>query len=119
MCLDKITSRKQYKKIRYGWKVFELHEGNLTSLCITHSKYHYYPINQWITAENSTVINNKDFFCYPSGFHVCVTKRSTKKWLYSRWVNVVRKVAYKNIIVYGRDSNEKVVVAKYIKILPE
>ena len=89
MCLDKLKPVSTKKG--YGWKVFDKWDSKLESRYFDIR----YPTNKWIKDKKSKPIQG-DRVCYPTGFHVFVSKEKAKDW-----GGIVRKVYYKNVVATG------------------
>ena len=122
MCLETVDSKeetiKKYGKEGYGWKVFIKYKDGIYA-----ERYHHgnspYVIGKRYKSEPS------DSTPYSCGFHIFWARRAASWW--ATWSYrlsaglpelVVRKVKWSGPRASGMQDKERVVVAKYMTILP-
>jgi hypothetical protein len=124
VCLDNLTKEKVADP-GFGWKVF--HNFGIEQLGGDwHSERKLRPINRWLHERNYrdqntvklvTVDSSEE---YPLGWHIFIAKKASIAWKRRSGCreSIIRKVQYKKVVAVGRQSNEKIIVARWIKILP-
>lgn len=114
MCLQHITN-KHKKDTGFGYKVFVKIKTKLYSEMFSIGTIR--PINKWLKAKSKRI--RTDFKeNYESGFHIFKKRKDAVEWACLSNSEVIRKIAYRKVIVSGIQSKAIVIVAKEIKILP-
>lgn len=115
MCLNYITN-KHKKDTGFGYKIFYLHPNKKLyseTVCSQIAR----PINKWIRAKSTNIKTNWGVI-YKAGFHIFKKRKDALMWSCLSSSSVLRKVAYKKVIVSGTQCGCNIIVAKEIKILP-
>jgi len=116
MCLNYITN-KHKKDIGFGYKIFYLHSNKKLYSEMVCSQIAR-PINKWIRAKSMNVRTDWGAI-YKAGFHIFKKRADALNWALLSDTVVIRKVAYKKVIVSGTQCGWNVIVVKEIKILPK
>ena len=128
MCLATLDSKedtiKKYGKSGYGWKVLKKFDDGLYAENF-HDGFRPYVIGKRYEAVSSEDVE------YPCGFHIFKARASARKWagypvrtVYRKFCGLtpisVRKVKWSCALASGtqREKWGKVIVAKYMTILP-
>ena len=125
MCLaTKMSEKKQQQFISQeeGYKVFRERGGQLFGECFARRKPR--EIEKWLNADlylfHSLIFYGRRQDCYEPGWHIWLTEKGAQHWLMKSTRDaVMRKVQFKEPIVYGWQGKYPVVVAQEVYILPE
>ena len=118
MCLDKLQEFPVKRK--YGWKIFSTKEG-LRSPFFRRTRYR---INKWFDSRECSRGREVlvDFnHTYRVGFHIYVRRgdaRTKPAWELWPRTYCLKKVEFKEVLATGVEDGGKVIVARWMKIMP-
>jgi len=119
MCLEYLCDYKIHKNI--GWKYFRKSINGYANLFI-HSDHTLYNTNKFYKCIEESISGGKyRSVRYMSGFHIFATRKAARKYKHLTVVPtykvVLKKVRFREIICKGKQSEQRVIVARYMKIL--
>lgn len=126
MCLDRKMSKAkevEFAGQKEGYKVFVFMGQILKGEWRATNRAR--PIGEWLKEGEYRDISfgiipfEKRSGSYKTGWHIWLTLEGAKKWKMDAKSLVIRKVKFREPIVYGRQINYPVVVAKEMMILKE
>ena len=126
MCLYRVKD-KIPKNIKYGYKIFKFkyNTATLHSLYFGWKLTNPFILDKWYYDLNSDEsINTSDDKKYKPGFHCWTNKKEAIKYKKHCLFNIgyslkIFKVEVKDIVAYGEQVNQNVVVCKQIKLIEE
>lgn len=114
MCLD--TVDKEVKKTKgYGWKVFRRNEDGGLTPCYYDRNKTGFTLNEWIKDKARGRIIAEGGGKYEKGFHIYDTRREAR--LSRHRGASIKKVLYDNVVATGVQCDDRVIVARKMKIL--
>jgi hypothetical protein len=138
MCLDELKDIKAVSRVKTGYKWFVKYRGknrmwNLHIKRQIAEKIKTFPVGKWLDEKDyryekdeyliSGSDGNGNCFTYPLGFHSFINLKEAKNFLnhyvgYEKTQNwVLYKVQIHEIVAYGIQEKDRVVVSKEIRIV--